>query len=33
MQTITINTHEDAIAAVPHLLGFHLFWTSPSDPR
>ena len=23
MQTITINTHQDAIAAVPHLLGFH----------
>jgi len=23
MQTITIRTHQDAIAAVPHLLGFH----------
>ena len=23
MQTITISTHQDAIAAVPHLLGFH----------
>src|SRR6185436_12248728 len=23
MPTITIRTHQDAIAAVPHLLGFH----------
>ena len=23
MQTIIIKTHQDAIAAVPHLLGFH----------
>ena len=23
MQTINIRTHQDAIAAVPHLLGFH----------
>ena len=23
MQTLAINTHQDAIAAVPHLLGFH----------
>lgn len=29
--TLTIRSHDELIAYVPHLLGFQLFWTT--DPR
>lgn len=33
MNTLTIRSHDELIAYVPHLLGFQLFWTSDPGAR